>query len=91
MDALQNAIMGYCWATNIFCLALIAGTRLMMNQKWVWAGVGCILLFVAIMNALLLGATDLSPTNTGASLFGLVVLGSLGARFVGNWLTDGAA
>lgn len=91
MAVLQSLIMEYCWVTNLFGLALIAFTRLLMNKKLAWAGVGCVLLVIAIMNALLVGATDLSPTNTGASLFGLVVLGSLGARFVGNWLTDGAA
>ena len=68
MAVLQSLIMEYCWVANLFSLALIAGTRLLMNTKLAWAGVGCVLLVVAIMNALLVGATDLSPTNTGASL-----------------------
>lgn len=76
---------------NYVGIALIISTRFLSNTKLSWFGVGCILLIIALGNASILINVGLNPSQQMASVFGLVVLGSLGARFVGNWLTDGAA
>lgn len=80
----------WAWIANAFGLLLMAATRFLANSKTTWALVGMFLLVIAIGNALLYISVGLNPALQFASLFGVVVLGSLGARFIGNWLTDGA-
>ena len=76
---------------NLAGIALIVFARLSWHTKGGWAATGCLLLLIAICDALLLSIAGLNPSQQAASIFGLVFLGSLGSRFVGNWLTDGAA
>lgn len=90
MAELQNVLIEWAWQANGIGLLLILATRFLANTKATWAGVGCILLITAIGNAGVLMNAGLTSSQSFASLFGLAVLGSLGSRFVGNWLTDGA-
>jgi hypothetical protein len=80
-----------CWLMDAAGVAVIIATRLWWHRRHGWAACGCLLLLIAIGNAILLSTAGLNPGQQAASLFGLVVLGSLGSRFVANWLTEGAA
>ncbi len=80
-----------CWLIDVAGVGVIIAIRLWWHTKHGWAAGGCILLLIAIGNAILLSTAGLNPSQQAASLFGLVVLGSLGSRFVANWLTEGAA
>ncbi|MBW8310734.1 MAG: hypothetical protein K0M64_01755 [Rhizobium sp.] len=88
---LAETLKEVCWYMNLAGLIVIVATRIGWHTKVGWAANGCLLLIFAIGNAILLSSAGLNPSQQAASLFGLVVLGSLGSRFVGNWLTDGAA
>jgi len=88
---IQSTFIEWAWTLNCVGIALILATRFFANTKISWFGIGCILIIIALGNASILLSAGLNPSQQMASLFGLVVLGSLGARFVGNWLTDGAA
>lgn len=88
---IQNLFIEYAWQMNAVGVALIALTRWLSNTKFAWAGIGVILLIIAIGNASVILGAGLNPSQTVAAIFGLGVHGSLGSRFVGNWLTDGAA
>jgi hypothetical protein len=90
MDAILEATLSWAWAMNVFGGGLIAAARLFSNTKSFWAIVGALLLLIAVGNVALVGNYGLNPTATIASLFGVVVHGSLGSRFLGNWLTDSA-
>ena len=90
MEHLAETLKELCWAMNSAGVVVIIATRLGWHTKGGWAANGCLLLIIAIGNAILLSNAGLNPSQQTASLFGLVVLGSLGSRFVGNWLTDGA-
>lgn len=89
-NELQNVLIEYAWHLNAAGVALIVFTRWLSNTKFSWAGIGVILLIIAIGNASIILGAGLNPSQTVAAIFGLGVHGSLGARFVGNWLTDGA-
>jgi hypothetical protein len=91
MRMVLGAVQQYCWAANIAGLALIAITRVFLHTRRAWGLTGFILLSTAAANAIAISHVGLNPSQTAASIFGLVVLGSLGSRFVGNWITDGAA
>jgi hypothetical protein len=91
MQMVLGAVQEYCWAANIAGLLLILITRLFFHTRLGWGVTGLILLAVASINAIVISHVGLNPSETAASIFGLVVLGSLGSRFVGNWITDGAA
>lgn len=80
----------FVWGMNLFGLFVIATTRRWWHTKFGWAAIGVLLLVVAIGNALLLTSVGLTPSQEAGSIFGLVVHGSLGSRFIGNWLTDRA-
>jgi hypothetical protein len=88
---IQSTFVEWAWTLNCFGIALILTTKFLSNTKLSWFGIGCILLVIGLGNASILLTVGLNPSQQMASVFGLVVLGSLGARFVGNWLTDGAA
>jgi len=90
IDEMQDISILWAWFANIIGLILAFVTRWFANKKGTWAVVGVILLVIALGNATLLVASGLEPARHLASLFGVVVLGSLGARFLGNWFTDGA-
>lgn len=75
---------------NVFGLAVILTTRWLSNTTSSWFGIGCLLLVIAIGNVWVLIAAGINPSQTLAALVGLGIHGSLGTRFVGNWLTAGA-
>ena len=91
MQMVLDAVQTYCWAANIFGLLLIVITRAALHTRRAWGITGLLILIIASANAIAIGQVGLNPSQTAASIFGLVVLGSLGARFLGNWLADGAA
>lgn len=71
-------------------LMLMVITRVFFHSRRAWGVTGIILLAIASANAIAISNIGLNPSQTAASIFSLVVLGSLGSRFVGNWITDGA-
>ena len=89
MKMVLNTVQQYCWAANISGLLLIIFTRIFFHSLRAWGIAGVILLVIASANAIAISNVGLNPSQTSASIFGIVILGSLGARFVGNWLTDG--
>ena len=91
MSWIQTTFVEIAWVFNAIGVFLIIFTRVFSNNKRTWFGVGCLLLLLALSSASILLSAGLNPSQQMASLFGLVVLGSLGSRFVGIWLTDGAA
>jgi hypothetical protein len=90
MQMVLGAVQRYCWAADATGLALIVMTRLFFHSRRAWGVTGLVLLSTASANAIAISSIGLNPSQTAASIFGLVVLGSLGSRFVGNWITDGA-
>jgi len=87
---LKDVVLEWALWIDVIALVLIALTRFFSNTKSSWAGVGCILIVIALGNAISLVSVGINPTEHIASLFGLAVLGSLGVRLFSNWLTDGA-
>ena len=90
MQMVLGAVQQHCWAANLGGLLLIVLTRLFFHARHAWGIVGAVLLAIAAANAIAISRVGLNPSQTSASIFGLVVLGSLGSRFVANWITDGA-
>lgn len=90
LQGLVGIAKQFVWGMNLFGLIVIAATRRSWHTKFGWAANGSLLLVVAIGNALVLTSAGLTPSQEAGSIFGLVVHGSLGSRFIGNWLTDGA-
>ncbi len=91
MQMVLGAVQQYCWVANIAGLMFMVITRIFFHSRCAWGVTGVILLAIASANAIVISSVGLNPSETAASIFGLVVLGSLGSRFVGNWITDGAA
>ncbi len=91
MQMVLGAVQHYCWAANVAGLLLILLTRMLFHSRLAWGITGVILLGIASANAIAISRIGLNPSQTAASIFGLVVLGSLGSRFFGNWITDGAS
>lgn len=91
MQMVLGAVQKYCWAADAAGLMLIVITRVFFHSRRAWGIAGVILLATASANAIAISHVGLNPSQTAASIFGLVVLGSLGSRFVGSWITDGAA
>jgi hypothetical protein len=94
VDSMRMAlemVQQYCWIANIAGLLLIVFTRIFVHSRRAWGMTGAVLLTIASANAIAISQVGLNPSQTAASIFGIVVLGSLGARFLGNWLTDGSA
>lgn len=87
---MKDVVLEWALWIDVIALVLIALTRFFSNTKSSWAGVGCILIVIALGNAISLVSVGINPTEHIASLFGLAVLGSLGVRLFSNWLTDGA-
>ena len=90
MEVLKDVVLEWALWIDVIALVLIALTKFFSNTKSSWAGVGCILIVIALGNAISLVSVCIYPTEHIASLFGLAVLGSLGVRLFSNWLTDGA-
>jgi|TARA_B100001059_G_scaffold38586_1_gene31202 uncharacterized membrane protein YwzB len=90
LEVLKDVVLEWALWIDVIALVLIALTRFFSNTKSSWAGVGCILIVIALGNAISLVSVGINPTEHIASLFGLAVLGSLGVRLFSNWLTDGA-
>ena len=90
MQMVLGAVQQYCWAANIAGLLLMVITRIFIHSRSAWGVTGAVLLAIASANAIAISRIGLNPSETAASIFGLVVLGSLGGRFVGSWITDGA-
>ncbi|CAM4320356.1 hypothetical protein [Vibrio neonatus] len=90
MEVLKEVVLDWALWINGAALVLIALTKLFSNTKSSWAGVGCILILIALGNAISLLSVGINPNEHITSLFGLAVLGSLGVRLFSNWLTDGA-
>lgn len=91
MQMVLDMVQQYCWVSNIAGLLLVVFTRVVLHSRRAWGITGVVLLTIALANAFAISRVGLNPSQTAASIFGIVVLGSLGARFLGNWLTDGAA
>ncbi|MGE6447532.1 hypothetical protein [Pseudoalteromonas tetraodonis] len=87
MEVLKDVVLEWALWIDVIALVLIALTRFFSNTKSSWAGVGCILIVIALGNAISLVSVGINPTEHIASLFGLAVLGSLGVRLFSNWLT----
>jgi len=85
MRMVLDAVQQYCWAANVAGIVLIIITRIFFHSRRAWGVTGSILLLSAAANAIAISRIGLNPSQTAASIFGLVVLGSLGSRFVGNW------
>lgn len=90
MEVLKDVILESALWIDVIALVLIALTKFFSNTKSSWAVIGCILIVIALGNAISLVSVGINPTEHIASLFGLAVLGSLGVRLFSNWLTDGA-
>ena len=90
MHYIQSFFIQWGWISDWFGIAFILATKFLSNKKSSWLGIGCILISIALGNASILLSAGLNPSQQMNALFGAAVLGSLGARFVGNWLTDGA-
>lgn len=90
MIQLQSIFIEFSWYLIGMGAVLVLATKLFANHKVIWPLVGCILLIIAIGNAAILLNSGLSPSQTMAGIVGLGLHGSLGSRFIGNWLTDGA-
>jgi hypothetical protein len=90
MQMVLDAVQHYCWAANIAGLLLIVITRTLFHSRRAWGITGLVLLTTAAANAIAISHVGLNPSQTAASIFGIVVLGSLGSRFFGNWITSGA-
>ncbi|MTD32501.1 hypothetical protein [Paludibacterium denitrificans] len=90
MELLINAITDSCWATNTFGVGLIALTRFFNHTKIGWALVGLTLVIIAFGNTIIMINIGQNPSQHIASIFSTFALGSLGVRFIGNWITDGA-
>ncbi len=91
MQMVLGAVQQYCWAANVAGLLLILITRIFIHSRLGWGLTGLVLLTIASANAIAISGIGLNPSETAASIFSLVVLGSLGSRFVGSWITDGVA
>ena len=92
MEELNKCLIEFAWVANIFAIVLTLIWRRSKNTKLSWAIVGLILLVIAFGNAQILITTGgaLDHSQSMASLFGVAILGPLGLRFIGNWLTEGA-
>ena len=91
MQMILDNVQQYCWMANIAGLLLIFFTRGLFHSLRAWGITGLVLLVIASANAIAISQVGLNPSQTASSIFSIVVLGSLGSRFLGNWLTDGAA
>ena len=90
MQRVLVAVQQYCWVANAAGLLLIILTRIFFHSRRAWGITGVVLLSTASANAIAISRIGLNPSQTAASIFGLVVLGSLGSRFVGSWITHGS-
>ncbi len=90
MSEFQKTLIEFAWYMNAFGFALIIVTRLFSNTKARWASTGGLLLIIAIGNVSNFLVAGINPSQTLASIVGMGIYGSLGLRFIGNWLTDSA-
>ena len=88
MEIIAKATSNWVWCMDGFGALVIVATRLWSNEKSTWALVGLILLTIAIGNVVIISADGLDASKMAGSLIGLVVYGSLGASFIGDWLTN---
>ena len=89
MNGILEASLMVATGANILGVILIIITRLYSNDKKTWAGIGIILIIIALGNAAIFKSVELNQISEYiTSLFGLVVLGSLGVRLFSNWLTE---
>ena len=91
MRMILDMVQQYCWVANVAGLALIAVTRVAFHSRRGWGVTGLLLMIIAAANAIAISRVGLNPSQTAASIFGIVILGSLGSRFFGNWIAEGAA
>jgi len=97
---LATVIFRFAWCMNAFAVGTVIVTRIFSHTRATWAFAGFVLLACALGNAVLTSIVLFSPEAKGnlslsiplqaTALFGLVVFGSLGSRFLGEWLTSGA-
>ncbi|WP_278355341.1 MULTISPECIES: hypothetical protein [Idiomarina] len=90
MNEMKEIILDWALLVNLVAIIVILATKYLSNTKGSWAGVGCLLIVIALGNAISLVSAGVNPSEHIASLFGLAVLGSLGVTFVGSWLTADA-
>jgi hypothetical protein len=91
MRMVLDMIQQYCWVANGAGLALIALTRWLFHSRRGWGVTGLLLMTIAAANAIAISRVGLNPSQTAASIFGIVILGSLGSRFFGGWISGGVA
>jgi hypothetical protein len=91
MRMILDMVQHYCWIANISGLVLILLTRLAFHSRNGWGLTGLLLMTIAAANAIAISRVGLNPSQTAASIFGIVILGSLGSRFFGGWVTSGVA
>ncbi|MBJ6136399.1 hypothetical protein [Marinobacter litoralis] len=89
LEIVRQLILDWALFIDLFAVALLVMTKFFSNTTGTWFGVGCILLIIALGNASVMWNMDMNPAQFLPTLFGLVVLGALGVRFIGNWLLDG--
>ncbi len=100
MLALVEEYVSWMWAINLLVACVAVAVRVLRHTRGSWAAVGVLFLATAMGNALLVAsalanqevkAHETLPIYLQAtSLFGMVVFGSLGSRFLGEWITSGA-
>ena len=82
--ALQALAVKLALVCDVVGFIFVLMTFLFGNTKSAWGGIGGLLIIIAMGNLAILLAVELNPTQHMASLFGSVVLGALGTRFLGN-------
>jgi len=90
MRMVVSTVQQHCWIANVAGLLVIVLTRLVLHTRHAWGVTGLVLMGIASANAMAVSHAGLNPSQTAASIFSLVILGSLGSRFAGNWLCEGA-
>lgn len=89
MELLKQAVLEWAVFINLLAVVILIVTKFWSNTTGTWVGVGCLLLIISLGNASVMWSLDMNPNQFTSSLFGSVVLGVLGVRFIGNWLLDG--
>ena len=86
-EVIQSLTLGMVQGFNVVGFILIIITKLFSSDKVQWAGVGCVLIIIAIGNVLIFSNANLDASTNIYTLFSSVVFGSLGVSLLNNWLT----
>ncbi|KAA0995965.1 hypothetical protein FQ192_07970 [Pseudomonas sp. ANT_J12] len=91
MDVIVELAKSLCVVFDVIGVLLIIMVRWKWHTTVGWGCTGIVLLIIAVGNTLVMYSTGLNPSGQISSLLGIIVFGALGSRFLGNWLTEGAA